>query len=104
SIFCALVLLTIYSTLVVAQQGTSTIRGVVKDPQGNVVPGAAVKLTNLGTNLSRTTTTSDTGAYSFDFVQVGDYRIEVEAKGFKKALVNDVHVLFAKPATVDVHL
>ncbi|HEX7294381.1 MAG TPA: TonB-dependent receptor, partial [Pyrinomonadaceae bacterium] len=104
STFCALMLLTIYSTVVFAQQGTSTIRGVVNDPQGNVVSGASVTLTNLGTNLSRTTTTNDTGAYSFDFVQVGDYRIEIEAKGFKKAVVNEVHALVAKAATVDVLL
>jgi len=104
SLLCALMLLAIYSTLIVGQQGTSTVRGLVKDPQGNVVPGASVKLTNLGTNLSRSTTTSDTGTYSFDFIQVGDYRLEVEAKGFKKAFVNEVHALVAKAATIDVQL
>jgi hypothetical protein len=104
SIFCALLLLAVHSTFVVGQQGTSTVRGLVKDPQGNVVPGASVKLTNLGTNLSRSTTTSDTGTYSFDFIQVGDYRLEVEAKGFKKAFVNEVHALVAKAATIDVQL
>ena len=104
SIFCALLLLAICSTFVAGQQGTSTVRGLVKDPQGNVVPGASVKLTNLGTNLSRSTTTSDTGTYSFDFIQVGDYRLEVEAKGFKKAFVNEVHALVAKAATIDVQI
>ena len=64
------------------QAGTSTIRGTVTDPQGNVVPGATVTLTNTGTNTSRTTTTSDQGAYTIEFVPVGDYRLEVEAKGF----------------------
>ena len=104
SILTALVLLLVYSIVGVAQQGTSTVRGVVKDPQGNVVPGASVTLTNLGTNLSRSSTTNDQGSYSFDFVQVGDYRIEVEAKGFKKALLNDVHALVGTAATVDVQL
>jgi len=103
-ILCALVLVAVCSTMGNAQQGTSTVRGVVKDPQTNVISGAAVTLTNLGTNLSRTTTTNDTGAYSFDFVPVGDYRIEVEAKGFKKAVMNDVHALVAKATTADVQL
>src|SRR5262245_6208883 len=86
SILVVLIILLIHSSAVMAQQGTSTVRGVIQDPQGNVVAGAAVTLTNLGTNQSRSTVTSDTGAYSFDFVQVGDYRLEVEAKGFKKAV------------------
>ena len=104
SILVVLAILMIHSSAVMAQQGTSTVRGVVNDPQGNVVAGAAVTLTNLGTNLSRATVTNESGAYSFDFVQVGDYRLEVEAKGFKKAISNDVHALVAKATTVDVQL
>ena len=62
-----------------------SISGTVTDPQGNVVAGATVTLINAGTNTSRTTTTTDTGVYSFEFVPPGDYRIEVESTGFKKA-------------------
>ena len=104
SILAALVILLVYSIVGVAQQGTSTVRGVVKDPQNNVVAGASVTLTNIGTNLSRTTTTNDSGAYSFDFIQVGDYRLEVEAKGFKKAVMTDVHALVSTATTADVQL
>ena len=103
-ILSALLLLVVCSITAIAQQGTSTIRGVVKDPQSNVVAGASVTLTNLGTSVSRTTTSSESGTYSFDFIQVGDYRLEVEAKGFKKALVPDVHALVAKATPVDVQL
>src|SRR5882724_8827133 len=99
-----LLLLVVCSNTATAQQGTSSVRGVVKDPQGNVVAGATVTLTNLGTNVSRTTTTTESGAYSFDFIQVGDYRLEVGAPGFKKAVVKDVHALVAKPSSVDVAL
>ena len=38
------VLLLAAAFTVVGQAGTSTVRGVVTDPQGNVVPGASVKL------------------------------------------------------------
>lgn len=86
------------------QAGTSTIRGTVADPQGNVVSGATVTLTNIGTGVSRNTTTTDGGAYVFDAVAIGDYRIEVEAQGFKKAAVTDVHALVSKATTVDVQL
>ncbi|HZE70320.1 MAG TPA: TonB-dependent receptor [Pyrinomonadaceae bacterium] len=100
----ALLVLFVCSISGISQQGTATLRGIVNDPQGNVVAGATVTLTNLGTNVSRTTTSSDTGAYSFDFIQVGDYRLEVEAKGFKKAVVPDIHALVAKATSMDVEL
>jgi hypothetical protein len=80
------------------------VRGTVTDQQGNVVPGATVTLVSTGTGASRTATTSDNGTYTFDLIQPGDYRIEVEAKGFKKSAVNDVHALAAKPTPVDVKL
>ena len=98
------VLLLFFAVAVPAQQGTSTVRGTVADPQGNVVSGATVTLTNLGTGAARTVTTSDDGIYVFDFVSIGDYKIEVEAAGFKKAAVTDIHALVAKPTTVEVKL
>ena len=103
-ILSALFLLFVCSITAVSQQGTGAVRGIVTDPQGNVIAGASVKLTNLGTSVSRTTTSSESGAYSFDFIQVGDYKLEVEAPGFKKSVVPDVHALVAKATPVDVQL
>ena len=87
-----------------AQSGTSTVRGVVKDPQGNVVPGATVRLFDPATNDSRTTKATDEGIFTFEQVAVGDYRVEVEATGFKKAIITDVHALVSKVTPVDVTL
>jgi len=86
------------------QAGTSTVTGIVSDPAGQVVPGASVTLINTGTNASRTTTSNDVGKYSFEFVQPGDYRIEVEAKNFKKSVLSDVHALVAQSTSADVKL
>jgi hypothetical protein len=104
SVLSLLFLLVVCSTTALSQQGTANVRGIVKDQQGNVVAGATVTLTNSGTSVSRTATSSENGAYSFDFIQVGDYRLEVEAKGFKKAIVSDVHALVAKATAMDVVL
>ena len=98
------VLLSFFAVSVLAQQGTSTVRGTVADPQGNVVSGATVTLTNLGTGATRTTTTTDAGVYVFDFIAIGDYKVEVEAPGFKKKAVTDIHALVAKSTTVDIAL
>jgi hypothetical protein len=100
-LFFALLLL---PNVAFGQAGTSTVGGIVSDPDGKVVAGASVTLTNTGTNTSRTTTSNDVGKYSFEFVQPGDYRVEVEAKGFKKSVLNDVHALVAQSTAADVKL
>ena len=49
----------------VFSQGTNlgTIRGTVTDPNGAVVPGATVQVTDVETNLSRDFTTNSEGGY-----------------------------------------
>src|SRR3984893_7686039 len=98
-----LLVLLVFSSVALAQD-TSAIRGTVKDPKGNVGAGSSVTLITRSTNATRTTTTRDSGAYSFDAVDPGDYRLEVESKGFKKSVVTDVHALVAKPTAIDVQL
>src|SRR2546428_8927859 len=97
-------LVLLFSSVAFAQQGTSAVRGVVTDPQGNVVAGATVTLINPATNASRTATTSDGGVYTFESVSPGDYRVEVQAKGFKKAAITNVHALVSKVVPIDVQL
>jgi hypothetical protein len=87
-----------------SQTGTSTIRGTVTDPQGRVVAGASVTLINAATNAMRTTKSTDTGEFVFDLIQPANYRLEVNAKGFKKKIVGNVAALIGKPTQADVTL
>lgn len=87
-----------------AQTGTSSVVGTIVDPQGKSVAGAKVTLTNVATNATRTTQSSGTGAYLFDLIQPGDYRIEVEAKGFSKTILDNVRALIGKPTEANVQL
>jgi Carboxypeptidase regulatory-like domain len=87
-----------------SQTGTSTIRGTVTDPTGGVVPGATLTLTNVETNAVRTTKSNDTGSYVFDLITPAEYRLEVQAKGFKKQVVDKVEALIGKPTEANVTL
>src|SRR5713226_8402280 len=71
-----------------AQTGTSTIRGEISDAQGKMVGGATVSLKNASTGFARSETTGTAGGFSFELIPPGEYAIEVEAKGFKKAVRN----------------
>lgn len=100
------VLLAILSLSIVsyAQAGRSTVRGTVRDQQGNVVAGATVTLVNAGRNFSRTQTTSQDGTYVFSAVPPGTYNLEAEAKGFKKTSVSEVKALVDSSVDADVAL
>ena len=71
------------STLVSAQVRFGTVVGTVTDASQATVSGATVKLTNLGTNETRTMQTGSEGIYAFPGLIAGLYRVEVEAAGFK---------------------
>jgi len=63
-------------------QFSSTLEGVVQDPSGALIPGADVKLTNLGTHVTQTTTTDSGGNYRFVSLAPGQYEVNVTVKGF----------------------
>jgi Carboxypeptidase regulatory-like domain len=83
-------------------QGSTAIRGSIKDPQGAVVAGASVTLTNPETNFTRSTTSNDSGQFEFGGLQPGVYQVAVEAKGFKKSLLTQVAALVSKPTDLEV--
>src|SRR5256886_4197612 len=87
-----------------SQTGTSTVRGTIPDPQGRVVPNANVTLTNVETSAVRTTNSTATGSNVFDLVTPANYRLQVEATGFKKKVVDKVQALIGKPTQTDVQL
>lgn len=86
-----------------SQAGTSSVTGTISDAQGNIVPGATVALISEQ-NSRRTTVTNESGSYSFVSVQPGNYKIEVEAKSFKKASLSSFQALVDKQTTINVTL
>lgn len=100
----ALFVLTLLTINVHAQSGGSTVRGTVRDPQGNVVAGATVNLTNPEKNFSRTQSTNQEGVYLFTAIPPGTYKLEVEAAGFKTASASGLVALVDTPTVRDVQL
>jgi hypothetical protein len=95
-------LLFLLGSFAVAQTSNTSLSGVVKDPQGNVIANATVVLTNAATATSRSQKTSAEGRYSFDLLTPGDYKLEVQAPGFRRQVLQSIHVLIAQANTVEV--
>src|ERR1051326_2741401 len=87
-----------------AQGTTSRVLGLVEDPSGAIVGNATVKLTNEGTGVAFTTTTSGAGAYAFEAVQPGSYTLSVEAAGFRRFVATANKVTIGQPAMINAKL
>ena len=87
-----------------AQTSNTSLNGVVKDAQDSVIPNANVTLTNTATSTVRSQKTGGEGRYSFDLLTPGDYRLDVQATGFRKQMFQNIHVLVANANTLDVHM
>jgi hypothetical protein len=68
-----------------AQIGGGSIVGSVLDPTGAAVVGATVTAIHTDTNARRETRTNESGYYEFPLLPAGNYRLEAEAKGFRRA-------------------
>ena len=64
-LFAAALSLLIFAAAALAQGTTGSLTGTVTDPNGAVVPGASVKITNTATNISRESTTDSDGNFAF---------------------------------------
>jgi Carboxypeptidase regulatory-like domain len=100
--FIALLLL--LPTLVSAQSViTGGLTGIVTDPSGSVIAGAAVSLRNQSTSEVLSATTGPTGAYQFTLLKPGIYVVSVSLTGFKQ-VSETVEVLLGQTALANVKL
>ena len=86
-----------------AQQAAATLSGVVSDPNGAVVPGALLTLTQRSTGVRRETTTNGEGLYTLTTLAAGDYQLGVKATGFQAPPLN-VALQVGRSTTLNVSL
>ncbi|MGA7857722.1 MAG: carboxypeptidase-like regulatory domain-containing protein, partial [Terracidiphilus sp.] len=96
-------LCTLTVALAFGQTATTSLRGVVKDPSGALVPGATVTLTDNSSGKTFSTTAGSTGLYSFAQIFPSKYTIKVTAAGFGEQ-TKTAELLVNQPATVDFTL
>jgi hypothetical protein len=108
SIKFSAILLAIFATMwvlpVYGQSDRGAITGTVTDTSGAVVAGAKVTITNLNNGEARTITTSDGGYFTFPELPANPYRLTVEARGFKIAVVENIQIGVQTTRRADVQL
>lgn len=87
-----------------AQLNTSTMDGVISDPQGALIARAQVVVTNTLTGQVFQTLTDDHGHWAVPSLSTSTYSVAATAPGFKKATKTDVKMDAGIPATVNLTL
>lgn len=87
-----------------AQNTTGNIVGTVNDSTGAVVSNATVTIVNKSTNDRRVTKTNESGDYQVLQLAPGEYRLDVDAKGFKHFTRNPVEVQVELATRVNIDL
>src|SRR5688572_9211143 len=87
-----------------AQEVRASITGLLTDSSGAPVSGVQVVVTNVSSNVSVTTQTSDSGNFVTPFLAPGQYEVTVSASGFKKFVRQNVILQSQDKARLDVRL
>jgi hypothetical protein len=87
-----------------AQAGRGSISGTITDPNGAVVVGAQVTLTNHATGVTQHTVTTSAGLYTFVSLNPGAYQVTAGQTGFASVAKDKVAVNVDEVTEVDITL
>src|ERR1051326_9199321 len=85
-------------------QDRGTIEGTVTDVTGSVVPGANVRVVQVGTDASWGLEANDVGRYYAPNLPLGSYRVSVQKEGFATTTSAAVEVRSQANVRVDIRL
>ncbi|HZF37541.1 MAG TPA: carboxypeptidase-like regulatory domain-containing protein, partial [Blastocatellia bacterium] len=75
-----------------AQVLYGSLTGNVSDPTGAIVAGAKVEALNIGTGVSTSVVTDERGAYTFNSLQAGLYKVTITSANFKALAQDNVRI------------
>lgn len=100
--FLGILLILLFATPAMAQQGTTELRGRVLDSQGGVLPGVTVVVRNQATGMFRETVSGTDGSFIASGLTPGVYEVSGELAGFKKMNRRDLQLEVGKTVTIDL--
>lgn len=92
ALWAVLALLFVATPTMMAQIIRGALEGTVSDPNGALISGAKVTITNTATNKEVTANTNERGYFTFQNLEAGNYSVTVEQAGFRKYVVRDVGI------------
>jgi Carboxypeptidase regulatory-like domain/TonB dependent receptor len=74
------------------QDTRGSITGRVTDVSGSIVHNARIEATNLGTGVTVSSVTNESGSYEIPYLLPGKYRIAAQAKGFTRLVQENIEL------------
>lgn len=81
---------------------SASLRGVITDPNGAVIPGGTMTLVNDKTKQSQTATTDNDGQYRFQYLEPGTYTLRLEASGFASSEIQGLDIQAGQEQNTDM--
>src|ERR1700722_12317958 len=99
----AIIFFAAFATVLPLAAKSSSLQGTVTDPQGAVIPGAVVTITNTETGVVRKEPTDANGVYRILPAPPGPYKVEIQKPGFPTE-ASSVTLQLALPERPNVQL
>jgi outer membrane receptor protein involved in Fe transport len=106
-LFSILLVILFLAPLVYAQgisQETGSIKGTVKDNEGNALPGVSVSLTSPSVMGIPSTVTNEAGAFRFTLLPPGEYALTAKLQGFQTVLREGLQVTLGTTLTLTIEM
>jgi len=84
--------------------GAGSISGTISDSSGAKIAGAAVSVTRISTQVTRSTVTDDAGRYYVLSLPPGDYQVQVRSNGFREAVQKGIGITIGRAAVVEIQM
>jgi hypothetical protein len=87
-----------------AQVSTASVNGVIRDPKGSVISGAAIVLHSVETSVEHTSVSNNSGEYVILNITPGRYTIQANSPGFNPQKTSEFVLAVDQIATFDFAL
>jgi hypothetical protein len=92
------------STHLQAQAVRATLEGTVRDSTGGALPGATINLKNVGTGVTQSIVTSNTGRFNVPDLALGEYEVQASLPGFQTLVQKGITLSVGSQRVVDFTL
>lgn len=104
-ILCLLTLTLLASTFVFSQVTTSSLTGLLKDPDGKPLVGATVVATHQPSGTRYTTISQTSGQYTIANMRSGGpYAVDISFVGFETQRFDEVYLKLSETTVIDVNM
>jgi len=104
SLLCSLALILLSAFSSHAQVLYGSLTGAIEDASGAPVPNSKIEVVNMATGVARQATSDERGAFQFNDLQGGNYRVTITSANFSTVKQEGIRVEIITVKRLEVKL